>query len=80
MVSVASDSDQMESIWHLVTELEISGWMRMMVKRVMITINNNNHVQSPHRMHDMSSMTQVAQIEAHDSEVLCLEFTSPEAG
>lgn len=25
-------------------------------------------------------MTQVAQIEAHDSEVLCLEFTSPEAG
>lgn len=32
------------------------------------------------RVHDLHSMKQVAFLEAHDAEVLCLEFTRPESG
>ena len=32
------------------------------------------------RVHDLRSMRQVAFLEAHDAEVLCLEFTTPASG
>lgn len=32
------------------------------------------------RVHDLRSMRQVAFLEAHDAEVLCLEFTRPASG
>jgi len=32
------------------------------------------------RVHDLRSMAQVAFLEAHDAEVLCLEFTRPASG
>ena len=32
------------------------------------------------RVHDMQFMDEVHKIEAHDSEVLCLEFSKPESG
>lgn len=33
-----------------------------------------------YRIHELQTMKQVALLEAHDSEVLCLEFTPPNFG
>ncbi|XP_045551824.1 mitogen-activated protein kinase-binding protein 1 isoform X2 [Salmo salar] len=32
------------------------------------------------RVHDLSSMTEIQKVEAHDSEILCLEYSKPETG
>ncbi|XP_066532942.1 mitogen-activated protein kinase-binding protein 1-like isoform X3 [Hoplias malabaricus] len=32
------------------------------------------------RVHDLSSMKQILKLEAHDSEILCLEYSKPETG
>lgn len=32
------------------------------------------------RVHDLSTMQQITTVEAHDSEVLCLEYTQPSTG
>ncbi|PKU27714.1 wd repeat-containing protein 62 [Limosa lapponica baueri] len=37
-------------------------------------------VRSPRRIHELRFMREVAKVEAHDSEVLCLEYSKPETG
>lgn len=37
-------------------------------------------VRSPPRIHELQFMQEVAKVEAHDSEVLCLEYSKPETG
>lgn len=34
----------------------------------------------PRRIHELRSLQEVAKVEAHDSEVLCLEYSKPETG
>lgn len=37
-------------------------------------------VRLPRRIHELRFMREVAKVEAHDSEVLCLEYSKPETG
>lgn len=37
-------------------------------------------VRFPRRIHELRFMREVAKVEAHDSEVLCLEYSKPETG
>lgn len=32
------------------------------------------------RIHDLSSMEEILNVQAHDSEILCLEFSKPDTG
>lgn len=33
-----------------------------------------------YRIHDLDSMEEIMNVQAHDSEILCLEFSKPETG
>lgn len=32
------------------------------------------------RIHDLGSMEEILKVEAHDAEILCLEYSQPETG
>lgn len=33
-----------------------------------------------YRVHDLSNMEEILKVEAHDAEILCLEYSKPETG
>lgn len=74
-----SVSVQMANTWRL--EIATGCWGNDRgLKQILTTGTTLKCALTPCRVHDLGSMKEILKVEAHDAEILCLEYSKPETG